>query len=214
MKDTKQQLLQAATSIFARRGFDGATVKEISHEAQVNVSLVSYYFHGKEGLYRACLEKFGQQRLNIIEEVLTKATSQDDLITKLKKWALQNLERAARDRDLITIINRDLNYDTSPNPSIGQEIFRDIFMRLFKKLHSFMEAAQKEGFLRKDVDTLLAASLFQGSLVHIVRHDTMTKDFFNRTIEDPKYRQLVADQAVENWFNGICNTDTASGRHS
>jgi AcrR family transcriptional regulator len=50
---TKRKLLDAALSEFAANGYDGARVGEIAARAGVNKQLISYYFGGKEGLFRA-----------------------------------------------------------------------------------------------------------------------------------------------------------------
>ncbi|NUR86043.1 MAG: TetR/AcrR family transcriptional regulator [Nonomuraea sp.] len=50
---TKARILQAALEEFAAKGFAGARVSEIAARAGSNKQLISYYFGGKEGLYRA-----------------------------------------------------------------------------------------------------------------------------------------------------------------
>ncbi|GAA2161481.1 MULTISPECIES: TetR/AcrR family transcriptional regulator [Glycomyces] len=52
-KRTKRKLKDAALTEFAANGYDGARVGEIAARAGVNKQLISYYFGGKEGLYRA-----------------------------------------------------------------------------------------------------------------------------------------------------------------
>lgn len=54
--DTRQQLLDAATTVFADRGFREATIREICQRAGANVAAVNYHFRDKEGLYEAVLE--------------------------------------------------------------------------------------------------------------------------------------------------------------
>ena len=49
-------LLDAALDEFAAKGFAGARVQDIADRAGVNKQLISYYFGGKEGLYR-CLQR-------------------------------------------------------------------------------------------------------------------------------------------------------------
>ncbi|MER6048198.1 TetR family transcriptional regulator [Streptomyces sp. NPDC001793] len=49
---TKALILDAATEVFSAKGFAGARVSEIAARAGVNQQLISYYFDGKEGLYR------------------------------------------------------------------------------------------------------------------------------------------------------------------
>jgi AcrR family transcriptional regulator len=47
----RERLLEAAGEIFAEKGFKGATVREISDRAGVNLAAVNYYFRDKERLY-------------------------------------------------------------------------------------------------------------------------------------------------------------------
>ncbi|MGV9675002.1 MarR family transcriptional regulator [Nocardia sp. NPDC003482] len=50
---TRKCLLEAAFDEFSTRGFAGARVGEIAERAGVNKQLITYYFGGKAGLYRA-----------------------------------------------------------------------------------------------------------------------------------------------------------------
>lgn len=51
MEDTRSRLLLAAGELFAERGFDGASARDICDRAGVNVAAINYYFKGKEALY-------------------------------------------------------------------------------------------------------------------------------------------------------------------
>jgi AcrR family transcriptional regulator len=48
---TRQRLLDAAGPIFAEKGYNAASVRDITDRAGVNVSAVNYYFRSKEQLY-------------------------------------------------------------------------------------------------------------------------------------------------------------------
>jgi len=50
---TKERILAAAVEEFGEHGYAGARVGRIAERAQVNAQLISYYFDGKAGLYRA-----------------------------------------------------------------------------------------------------------------------------------------------------------------
>ncbi|MDE3245409.1 MAG: CerR family C-terminal domain-containing protein [Acidobacteriota bacterium] len=53
--DVKLRLIEAATLLFAAKGFDGVGLREIAAKAQANSAMVAYHFGGKEGLYLAVL---------------------------------------------------------------------------------------------------------------------------------------------------------------
>ena len=51
MDDTRQRLLDAAEQIFAEKGYEGATVREIVTRAGANIAAINYHFGDKERLY-------------------------------------------------------------------------------------------------------------------------------------------------------------------
>ena len=52
---TRQALLDHATDVFAESGFDGASVREITSRATINLAAINYHFGSKEVLYREVL---------------------------------------------------------------------------------------------------------------------------------------------------------------
>src|SRR4051812_36184241 len=71
--ESKEKLIASALKLFGTHGFDGTTVRDIADDAGVNLSLVSYYFQGKLGLYRAAIEEFGKNRSNVAKQFIGKA---------------------------------------------------------------------------------------------------------------------------------------------
>ncbi|WP_415854403.1 TetR/AcrR family transcriptional regulator [Sinomonas sp. G460-2] len=65
---TRGRLLETAGLVFAERGFDRATSKEICDRAGTNTAAVNYYFGGIAGLYEAVLEEI-PRRLVTIEAI-------------------------------------------------------------------------------------------------------------------------------------------------
>ncbi|GAA1577856.1 MULTISPECIES: TetR/AcrR family transcriptional regulator [Kribbella] len=98
---SKQQLLDAAVVEFGAHGFSGARVGEIAARAGVNKQLISYYFGGKEGLYRAVADRWRASEPTVVEG----AESFGEVVgayarTSIKKPdLLRLLVREAVDRD-------------------------------------------------------------------------------------------------------------------
>src|SRR4051794_23576649 len=55
---TRERILDAAFIEFSEHGFAGARTGAIAARAGVNQQLISYYFDGKDGLYRALQRKW------------------------------------------------------------------------------------------------------------------------------------------------------------
>jgi AcrR family transcriptional regulator len=74
--DTKDQILDAAEKLFAEVGFGAASVREITHEAGVNLAAVNYHFGSKEGLVRAVVERrvepLNATRLELLRKALAR----------------------------------------------------------------------------------------------------------------------------------------------
>lgn len=58
---TRDILLQTATTIFARDGFDATGTRAIADAAGVNQALINYHFGNKHGLYLAVFENIATQ---------------------------------------------------------------------------------------------------------------------------------------------------------
>jgi AcrR family transcriptional regulator len=60
---TRAALLDAAAELFAERGYDRTTVRDIAGRAGVNQALLFRYFGSKEALYAAVVARAGRDRL-------------------------------------------------------------------------------------------------------------------------------------------------------
>jgi AcrR family transcriptional regulator len=71
---TSDRLLDAAELLFAKRGFYGVSVREITKAAGVDLSLVNYHFGTKHGLFSAVVARRGEilnrERLERLEKVV------------------------------------------------------------------------------------------------------------------------------------------------
>jgi hypothetical protein len=86
--------------------------------------------------------------------------------------------------------------------AVTQDLFREIFGKIARTLHAFIESAQLAGILREDLDPHASTTLFFGGLVHITRVDKMHEEVFGRSLHDRAYRERVVHDAVKNFIAG------------
>src|SRR5262245_63051572 len=74
---TRTELLEAAGHVFAEKGFDRATGKEICERAGANTAAINYYFGGMDGLHAAVLEEANRRLvpLETVTAAIAKKTS-------------------------------------------------------------------------------------------------------------------------------------------
>lgn len=53
---SKQRILNSATKLFAQKGYDGVGIREICKDANANICMVSYFWGGKEELYKGIVD--------------------------------------------------------------------------------------------------------------------------------------------------------------
>ncbi|HET7459541.1 MAG TPA: TetR/AcrR family transcriptional regulator [Gemmatimonadaceae bacterium] len=68
--DTEKRILDAARTVFVRRGTSGARMQEIAAEAGVNQALLHYYFRSKDRLAQAIFREAAGRLLPAVARVL------------------------------------------------------------------------------------------------------------------------------------------------
>ena len=69
--NARQRLLEAATELFAEKGYAGTSVRAIVDRVGVSKPVLYYYFKSKEGLFYAILEWAADVQQEILNEIFT-----------------------------------------------------------------------------------------------------------------------------------------------
>jgi AcrR family transcriptional regulator len=81
-ENVRDRILAAAAELFAQKGFQGATVREIARQARCNLAAVNYYYHGKETLYLAVfLQRTHAVRLHVTGSLQRWCKEREDAVT-------------------------------------------------------------------------------------------------------------------------------------
>jgi AcrR family transcriptional regulator len=100
-RNGRERILDAAEQLFARHGFYGVSLREITQAARVDVALVGYHFGGKRELFTAVFERraavLNRERLELLEAVRRAALPGAPALEAIVSAFTQPLlERAAR----------------------------------------------------------------------------------------------------------------------
>ena len=81
-KQTEEQIFLAAQRVFQEKGFAGARMQEIADEADINKSMLHYYYRSKENLF---LEVFQSSVKKIFPQLISILSSDESLKSKVER---------------------------------------------------------------------------------------------------------------------------------
>ena len=100
---TRAELIAAAARVFARRGYNGASVEEIAEEAGYSHGAVYSNFEGKADLFLAVFEEYMAERVRELAETQMTLPEDAPLEARARALADQWMDRLARDRESVLL---------------------------------------------------------------------------------------------------------------
>lgn len=71
--ETRQRIIEAAEKLFAMRGIEGVSIRDITQAAGVNLAAINYHFGTKAALaaevFKHCIDPLNLRRLELLDEV-------------------------------------------------------------------------------------------------------------------------------------------------
>lgn len=186
-KERRQQLLDVACSLFAEKGFDGASIEEIAHRAGVSKPVVYEHFGGKEGIYAVVVDREMQNLLDLVVSALSAGHPRE----LLEQAAVALLEYIDNSTDGFRILVRD-----SPVASTS-----GTFSSLLNDIASQVEHIFGLQFSAKGYDPKLAP-LYSQALVGMV---ALTGQWWLE-VRKPK-KEEVAAHLVNLAWNGLSHLE-------
>ncbi len=114
--ETRKRLLASAERLFAEKGYESVSVRDIASDAGVNLAAINYHFQGKSNLYAAVLERRlspkREKFLAAIEKVTAEGSGVPDLEELIGAFIRIHLEDALATPDgeaTLPLIARELH---------------------------------------------------------------------------------------------------------
>lgn len=127
---TRDRLLEAAGRVFADRGYEQATIREICMLAGVNVAAVNYHFRDKIGLYTEVLQyAMRAARIESIRSALDQDAPAEDILRIVIRLRLQGMCRGLPEWHF-RIMTRELAQPTPAMEHIIDKVSRPMYKRM------------------------------------------------------------------------------------
>lgn len=107
-KLTEEKIFEAATEVFIEKGLDGSRMQDIADKAEINKSLLHYYYRSKDKLFNAVFEMIAMKMLKRFAPVFELNLSFEDKIRFFFKEHIAFLQKNPRlPSFLLNEINRN-----------------------------------------------------------------------------------------------------------
>jgi len=159
--DKRAHILAIAEQLFAEKGFDGTSVRDIAQLANVNLAMISYYFGSKEKLLEALIEDRGEYTLGILEEL-----NKDQTLTpwdKVDRFIDFYVDKILTNYNFHCIMSQQYNVTRSNEV---REAMTNIKLRNFEQIRKVIADGQRKKVFRKVDIEFTMASIF-GTLTQV-----------------------------------------------
>ncbi len=147
--DAEVRILEAARSVFIRRGTAGARMQEIAAEAGVNQALLHYYFRSKDQLAGAVFQQMASRLFPALLQALMMDASLDEKIDRIIEVYHENL---TKNPFLPGYVLSELHHHPERIQSllakVGGNDPRDVFPPIFARLAQQIDAEVVAGRMR------------------------------------------------------------------
>ena len=161
LDQTRTKLLEAAEAVFAERGFQAATVREISARSGANIAAINYYFRDKLGLYSEVLERsICANQGEVLREALEQSKTPEEALRKVIHGMLQRMWGKERGTWHMRLMAHEMVRPTPALPQVINKALRPRYDNLRKIIGSILHLPSDD-----DATRLCAHSVI-GQVLH------------------------------------------------
>jgi TetR/AcrR family fatty acid metabolism transcriptional regulator len=163
-EETRQRLLDAALPVFARNGFERATVDEIVREAGYSKGAFYVHFESKEDLFWAMLE----ERIEAVQDTLRGAIDIGVPIAENQRRILNAIFSLDREEKAWSALFMEFAAHAARNEKVRARL-AEMYQRWRSFTVEMLRGAREAGKIRADIDIEFTASMIiaimEGTLI-------------------------------------------------
>jgi len=192
MIDKRDHIINKAIELFAAKGFEGTSIRDLAAAADVNVAMVNYYFGTKEKLFDALIERKAVKSRGSLEELVKDKTLTG--IQKVDSIIDIYVERLFEHRQFHRVIQQELITDR--RESLTQSIVNAMFPNTVN-IRSIIEAGIKSNEFKK-IDVQLTIATLVGTINQVLLSQKFCLKLLEKgpdyvPYDDPKFRKRMTD---------------------
>ncbi len=192
--DKREHIMNTAISLFATKGFEGTSVRDIAAAADVNLAMINYYFGSKEKLFESIVDFNVSYTRDMLDEVISNISFSS--MQKIEKVIDIYIKRLFGNREFHKVLHQELMLNQ--RPELGEAILNvlrknsDVIVKIIES------GMRKKEFKKVDVPLTLASLTGTINAVLLSKkicHYFLFKDLKSEDVpyESESFQKRVAD---------------------
>ncbi len=157
--DKADRILEAALNVFSAKGFQNATIQEISKSATVSEGTIYEYFNNKENLLFSILERQFHNNLNLLDELFEVKTP----LRKLKRFMRYHFTVYLTQPAFVKVFLLDAIYNSGFYTSNAYKPFQ----QYIESIDEILDEGKEDGSIRSEINNRVFRNLFMGIFSHM-----------------------------------------------
>lgn len=191
---TRTRILQAAQKLFASKGFDGTTTRDLAQAAGVAEGTLFRYFSNKKSIL---VEVATSGWVDILTDLLTELSEMGSYkaIAQVMRRRMWNLHKNV---DLLKVCFMEVQF----HPDLRDRIQEEVINKMTDVAEAFFQSAMDKGIYRQ-TDAKLVAKVFLGmfAIAGFSNNTVMSPD------ASPQEMQAMAEGLADIFLNGVLAKD-------
>ena len=204
--DKQVQIMETAEVLFAEKGFNGTSVRDIAEKAHVNLAMISYYFGSKDKLLESLFDYRGEHVKLKLESMV-----EDKTLSSFEKLDLlidHYIEKIMNQQCFSRIMLRE---QVVNHTGITAELITQMKKRNQQIISKLIHQGQKRGEFKRSIDIPLMMATLVGTAGHIIATQPYYREINNLQSmseeEFQKYMKKKLSQHLKKLFKAILTNE-------
>lgn len=190
------EIIKITEKLFAEKGFDGTSIREIAKAAAINVAMISYYFGSKEKLLETIIlyrvSSFG----TMLENLQIEAISPQE---KIKKFVAFYINKVYKNRDIYQILHYEI---VNQNRTSDFPDFTTVKRKNLALLEKIIIEGQQNNVFKEKCNPILIPPLVIGAFFQIYNNKIFYQEVLNLK-DDESFKDYILNDFTEEISNVI-----------
>lgn len=173
LNEKQIEILSVAEKLFAEKGFDGTSVRDISTNADINVAMISYYFGSKEKLLEQLILVRVQDLKIKLENLFNENLSPFEKIDKFIEFYIQKIDS---NRHMYKIMHFEIS---SKKRKLDLGGFHQVKKNNLQILTKIIEDGQSKNLFKQNINIALITPTILGTYFHFYINKHYFDDVLN-----------------------------------